>query len=97
MRGGVFNIGQRYSEANDKYMKNYDKDKPSKCILYEDATNLNGCAMSQYLLFGVFKWLTRDKIDRLDNNTIQKVNADSCILEVDLEYPEKLNNSHIIL
>ena len=28
MRGGVSYINKRYSKANDKYCKNYDKEKP---------------------------------------------------------------------
>ena len=46
MRGGLFCI------AN---MKCYDEYKESKFILYLDANNLYGWAMSQYLPYGGFK------------------------------------------
>ena len=48
IRGGMTHIAKRYSEANNKYMKNYDPDKPSKFIQYLDANNLYGWGMSQY-------------------------------------------------
>ena len=33
LRGGISYIAKRYSEANNKYIKNYDPTKPSKYIL----------------------------------------------------------------
>ena len=58
LRGGISYIAKRYSEANNKYMKNYDPTKPSKYISYLDMNNLYGWAMSGYLPCGGFKWLT---------------------------------------
>ena len=40
-----------------KYMKSYDKDKPSKYIIYEDANNAYEWEMSQYLPIGRFEWV----------------------------------------
>lgn len=54
LRGGVRYVAQSYSKTNNKYIKSYDKDKPSKCIIYENANNLYGRGMSQYLSFGGF-------------------------------------------
>ena len=48
-RGGISCIANRFGEANNKYMKEYNKEKPSKYIMYLDANNLYGYAMSQYL------------------------------------------------
>ena len=36
IRGGISHISKRYSEANNKYMENYDSGKPSKFITYLD-------------------------------------------------------------
>ena len=55
LRGGISYIAKRHSEANNKYMKNYDPTKPSKYISYLDLNNLNGQGMSQYLPYGRFK------------------------------------------
>ena len=55
--GSISYIVNRYGEAN-RYMKEYNKEKPSKYIMYLDANNLYGYAMSQYLPTDGFKWLT---------------------------------------
>ena len=57
LRKGISYIAKRYSEANNKYLKDYDPTKPSKFISYLDMNNLYGWAMSRYLLYGRFKWL----------------------------------------
>ena len=55
MRGGVSYIANRYGNANNKYMKEYDEKALSKYIMYLDANNLYGWAMSQCLPTGNFK------------------------------------------
>ena len=94
MRGGISYIANRYGEANNKYMKDYDKNKPSKYIMYLDANNLYGWAMSQYLPTGGFKWMKQNKIDNLDLGKYHEESKKGIILEVDLEYPEKLHDLH---
>ena len=42
-------IAKRHSKANNKYMKCHDGNKESKFMMYLDANNLYGWAMSQYL------------------------------------------------
>ena len=56
-RGGVSMISNRHSEANNKYMKNFDESKPSKYIAYLDANNLYGWAMSEKMPYKDFKWV----------------------------------------
>ena len=48
-RGRISYIAKRYSETNNKYMKDYNPTKPSKYILYLDMNNLYGWAKSSYL------------------------------------------------
>ena len=49
MRGGVSYIFKRYSKANNKYLKFYNQKQKSKYIIYLDANNLYGYAMSKFL------------------------------------------------
>ena len=46
MRGGTSYISERYSEANNEYCPNYDKNKPKVYTNYFDMNNLYGYAMS---------------------------------------------------
>ena len=46
IRGGICQATYRYAKANDKYMKNYDKNIESSFIEYLDASNLYRWAMS---------------------------------------------------
>ena len=94
MHGGVSYIANRYGNANNKYMKEYDEKVPSKYIMYLDANNLYSWAMSQYLPTGNFKWMTDKEISKID---LEKYKADGkkgLILEVDLEYPQELHDIH---
>ena len=95
IRGGISIISNRYGEANNKYMKDFNKNKPSKYLMYLDANNLYGCAMSNKLPTHGFKWLTSGEMKNLYNNQVVQVwEKNPCILEVDLEYPEKLHDLH---
>ena len=49
MRCGVFYISKRYSDANNKYLKSYDPKQESKHIIYLDANNFYGYAVSKLL------------------------------------------------
>ena len=65
MHGGISYIANRQGEANNKYLKNDNASQPSKYIMYLDANNLYGSAMSQCLPTGGFKWLTEKQIYKL--------------------------------
>lgn len=67
MRGGISYIANRYGKANNKYMKSHNEKEPSKYIMYLDANNLYGWAMSQYLPTGGFKWMSEQQINNQQN------------------------------
>ena len=75
-------------------MKEYNEKVPSKYIMYLDANNLYGWAMSQYLPTGNFKWMTDKEISKIDLEKYKKDCKKGLILEVDLEYPQELHNLH---
>ena len=60
--------------------------------MYLDANNLYGWAMSQYLPYSEFEWLNKKEISRFCLNSENSFVG--YILEVDLEYPDKLHNLH---
>ena len=94
LRGGVSYIAHRYGKANNKYMKEYNEKAPSKYIMYLDANNLYGWAMSQYLPTGNFKWMSEKEISKIDLGKYKTDGKKGLILEVDLEYPEELHDLH---
>ena len=94
LRGGISYIANRYGKANNKYMKEYNEKAPSKYIMYLDANNLYGWAMSQYLPTGGFRWLTQKQIDKINLAKYEVDSKKGLILEVDLEYPEELHDLH---
>ena len=94
MHGGVSYIANRYGNGNNKYMKEYDEKAPSKYIMYLDANNLYGWAMSQYLPTGNFKWMTDKEINKTNLGKYELDSKEGLMLEVDLEYPKELHNLH---
>ena len=57
IRGGISQVSKRYVVANNKYCrsKKYDPQKPTIYLVYLDANNLYGYAMSQKLPTGGFR------------------------------------------
>ena len=92
MRGGISYISKRFSKSNNKYMKFYDSGEDNKYVMYLDTNNLYGYAMSQYLPFSGFKCLNKRR--RFDVKSIGENSSDGYILEVDLNYPDDLQELH---
>ena len=57
IRGGIYQTIHRHAKVNNKYMKSYNKDIISSYLMYLDANNLYGWAMSQKLPVNDFKWV----------------------------------------
>ena len=75
IRGGISVISKRYAKANNKYIPSSPLQGPSSCggepsnyIMYLDANNLYGWAMSQKLATSSFKWY---KTKYLEKDVIQ--------------------------
>ncbi|GFT09156.1 uncharacterized protein TNCV_4105911 [Trichonephila clavipes] len=86
IRGGISQCSNRYARANNKFLPNFEPSKLQNFLLYLDANNLYGWAMSQPLPLNNFKWVDFLDVDHIDEN-----GEKGCILEVDLEYPESLH------
>ena len=74
---------KRHAKANNPYTADYDPEKPNKYIMYYDANNLYGWAMSQPLPYSGFKWY--DMTDMTGKSKFKKTKDKGWILEVDLE------------
>ena len=57
LRGGVATIIHRYARAYNPLLDNYDPSNKNEYLIYLDANNLYGWAMSQSLLVKKLKWL----------------------------------------
>ena len=80
IRGGICHALHRYAKANNNYMKNYDKNIESSYLMYLDANNLYGWAMSQKLPVNGFKW--KKNVSKFDKDFIKNYdeNSDEYIL-----------------
>ena len=93
MRGGISMVSKRHAKANNPLLRSnplcstdFDPDKENKYIMYYDANNLYGRAISQPLSYSDFKWLS-GKVGK-------RQKGKGWILEVDLEYPKELHANH---
>ena len=83
VRGGISMITQRHAEADSTHS-----------LLYIDANNLYGWAMSQSLPTGNFSMTSGDYFHNLNVLSIADDAPRGCVLEVDLEYPVELHDAH---
>ena len=92
IRGGISNAFKRYAKANNKFMKDFDPAEKSSFIVYLDANNLYGWAMSKPLPVGGFEWMNEKELKNWERFVDKE--GIGCILEVDLEYPVELHDFH---
>ena len=93
----MYQSAHRYAKANNKYMKNHNKNKESSYLEYLDANNLYGWAMSQKLPVRNFKWIEKGDISKFNEAFIKNYDENSdkgYIFEVDVKYPEKICMLH---
>ena len=94
MREGISYISKRFSKANNKYMKSYKRNKPSKYIMYLVGNNLYDSAMSHHLPYDKFKWLNQKEINKFYLHSIGENSSIGYISEIHLEYPDELYELH---
>ena len=95
IRGGICQATHRYVKANNKYMKNHDKDKESSYLVYVDANNLYAWSMCKKLPVSGFKYI--DDISIFTEDFIKNYDEDSdkgYIFVIDVEYPRNLHKLH---
>ena len=92
---GICHAMHRYAKANNKYMKDYNKDEEESFLEYLDANNLYGWAMSEPLTVDDFDWIKY--LSKIDEDFIQNYDKDNdkrYVLEVDVKYPKNLYELH---
>ena len=94
IRGGVSMITKKFAQANNPYVDDYDPAKPINYLMYLDANNLYGWAMSQKLPEKEFDWLTEQQLQDFDVTQFPDDAETGYILEVDLEYPAEIHDLH---
>ena len=93
IRDGIFHAIHRYAKANNKHMKNYDKNEESSFLEYLDANNLYGWTVSQPLPVDGFDWVKN--FSKIDEDFIKNYDEDSdkgYIFDVDIEYLRELHD-----
>ena len=97
IRSGICQPTHSYAKANNKYIKNYDKNNESSYIEYLEVNNLYGWAMSQKIPVNGFKWLRQKTLSKFNGDFIKKYDENGntgYFSEVDLEHLKTLFNSH---
>ena len=94
IRGGVSMITTRLARANNPYMASFNPSEPTSFIIYLDANNLYGWAMSQPMPTGGFMWMTGEEAELVDWAAQTEEQTEGFFVEVDLEYPPEVHNAH---
>jgi len=93
IRGGLSQISKRYAKANNQDLPNYNPNELLSWILYLDANNLYGGAMSAHLPYQNFKW-NNNKWNATDILALDNEGKKGYLFEVDLHYPKELHKLH---
>ena len=95
IRGGVSMITKKHAQANNPYIsETYDCSAPKTYLMYFDANNLYGWAMSEAMPENDFEWCTQQECAQLDATCIDDDATTGYLLEVDLDYPSELHDLH---
>ena len=90
-RGGLCFVGsKRHVRANNHYLEDFDASKPENYLMYWDANNLYGWAMSQYLPYANISLNSDVPIDEIIGTSDES--EIGYIIECDLEYPQEIHD-----
>ena len=95
IRGGVCNSIYQYAKANNKFMKDYDKNTEMSYVKYWDVNNLCVWAMLQKLPVYNFEWIK--DTSKFNEDFIKNYNEESYegyFLEIIFQHLEKLPVLH---
>ena len=92
IRGGISFCNTHFVEATNTYTDQLDiKDDDDVSIMYIDANNLYGAALSQKLPVGEFREFQNP--ETIDWESIDTEGEFGFLLEVDLEYPKEIHDA----
>lgn len=95
IRGGVCSVNKRSAYANNPLVpESYDSTKESCHLLYTDANNLYGLALSGPLPIGEFRFLSAEEVAEFDVSTVNEDDEYGYLCEVSLEYGDHLHDLH---
>ena len=95
LRGGISMITKRYARANNPRLGTlYDPEQPVSHIMYWDANNLYGWAMSQHLPFDEFHWMDEADYKDMEWRNVPDDGPFGFIVECDLDYPSSVHRAH---
>ena len=92
IRGGICHSVYRYANANNKYMKYYDKNKESSYVQYWHVSSVSVWAMSQKILVNNLEWI--DDTCQFNEDFIKNYNEEGdeeYFPDVDGEYLKKVH------
>ena len=92
IRGGICNTVHQDAKANNRYLKNYDKNKESFHLTSWDVNVSYEWAKLQKLPVNKFEW--REEISQFNEDFIKSYNEESdegYFLEFDVQYLKKLH------
>ena len=92
IRGGISMISTRHAQANNPSFPDiYDANLPRQDLIYLDANNLYGWAMSQFLPTHGFRFLQPEESSALRLQDLSDEGENGYIFEVDLHYPTSIH------
>ena len=95
IRGRICQAIHTYAKANNKYVKNYDKNIESSQLKYLDANSLYGWATSLKLPVDGFEWVKElSNFDECFRKNYDEDSNKAYFLEVDVEYLKNLFDLH---